>query len=404
MTILSSAYISLTGLLTFSKALDVISDNVANLSTPGFKAGDLFFNSLQAPEEFTGSGRESDAGVPGAGTTATGAGRRFAQGELRETGTPTHLAIDGAGFFVLRDAAGLVLTRAGQFELNLRGQLVDPATQRIVQGLDGAGGLVDITIDRFKTNPPTATSKVAFSGNLSVGSTTHTATRTIFDAEGTERILTFTFTNNTAVTPGSWLVNVKDAQNVNLLDGEIRFQGSGAPAAGFSTLQFNLPSANGTTSAVTLDFGTPGTFNGATSFSAGQTSTLQASSSDGFGIGRLTSFTFGEDGFLTLKYSNGQTEQGARVALASVPDPQELQSETGTVFVAREGQRIEFTAPGQGGLGRLAAANLELANVELSREFADIIILQRGFQASSQVLNISSQLIEDVYNNLSGRR
>lgn len=404
MTILSSAYISLTGLLTFSKALDVISDNVANLNTPGFKAGDLFFNSLQSAEGFSGTGGDAQTGIPGSGTTAIGAGRRFAQGEIRETGTASHLAIDGAGFFVLRDGTGLFLTRAGQFDLDVEGRMTDPTTQRFLQGIGANGALTDIVIDRLRTNPPQPTSSVSFSGNLSVGSTTHQATRTIFDAEGTERVLTFSFTNNTAVTPGSWLVKVTDAQNVELLSGEIRFQGSGAPAPGFNTLQLAVTSANGTPSTVTLNFGTPGTFDGATSFSAGQTSTLQASRSDGYGIGRLTDFSFGQDGVLTLKYSNGQTEQGIRVALASVPDPQELKSETGSIFVAREGQRIDFGVPGEGGLGRLAPKSLELANVELSREFADIIILQRGFQASSQVLNISSQLIEDVYNNLSGRR
>jgi flagellar hook protein FlgE len=55
-------------------------------------------------------------------------------------------------------------------------------------------------------------------------------------------------------------------------------------------------------------------------------------------------------------------------------------------------------------LGGIAARSLELANVDLSREFADIVILQRGFQANSQVLNISSQLIEDLYGKLSGRQ
>src|SRR5690349_9347817 len=142
MTILSSAYISLTGLLTFSKALDAVSDNVANLNTPGFKAGDLFFNSLQAPEGFGGFGDDGD--IPGSGAAVTGASRRFAQGELRETGTATHLAIDGAGFFVLSGEDGLVLTRAGQFEFDTEGRLVDPSSKRVVQGIDDSGGLFDI--------------------------------------------------------------------------------------------------------------------------------------------------------------------------------------------------------------------------------------------------------------------
>lgn len=403
MTILSSAYISLTGLLTFSKALDTVSDNVANLNTPGFKAADLFFSSLQANDGFAGLG-QGGGDIPGSGATVTGASRRFAQGELRETGTATHLAIDGAGFFVLRDADGLVLTRAGQFQLDDQGRLVDPTGERTVQGIDASGRLFDIVIDRLQTNPPRATSSVTFTGNLSVGSTTHSVTRNVFDAQGKEVALTFAFTNNTAVTPGSWLVKVTNPAGTELLNGEIRFQGSGAPAPGFNTLQVTLTSDNGTPSTVALNFGTPGAFDGATSFSAGSSSTLAASSSDGFGIGRLTEFTFDDKGVLTLKFSNGQTVTGPRVALASVPDPSQLKSETGSIFVAAEGQRIEFGRPGEGGLGRLAPRSVELANVELSREFADIIILQRGFQASSQVLNISSQLIEDVYNNLSGRR
>lgn len=401
MTSLTSAYTSMTGLLTYSRALDVIGDNVANLNTIGFKATDLMFESVP-PIGGAGheGGRSPNADVAGYGSIVTGTRRRFTQGEIRDTGVATNLAVSGDGFFVLKSSGKTFYTRNGQFDLDVDGNLVD-ANGKKVQGFL-AGTLQDVVIDRNKTNPPSATALVNFSGNLSLGSTTHSLDVKVFDADGTQRTLKATFTNSTSTSPGTWTVNLKDDNNVDLLNGQIKFEGAGTPSTGFSTLQFNLVSAGGTSKQITLDFGRPGTFDGATSFSGGTTSTLVVSKTDGYGVGRLNNFSFDERGLLTLQYSNGQKEESYRIALATFADPQLLVSGDGGLFRLDEGD-VQIGMASENGFGALKPQSVELANVELSREFADILILQRGFQASSQVLNVTSKMIEDIYNSVSGR-
>jgi flagellar hook protein FlgE len=404
MTALSSVYVSVTSLLSFSKALDTISNNVANLNTVGFKASDLYFSAIPGPPPSLydvpeGFGRD----VIGSGTTVSDAGRRFIQGELRETGSPAHFAVSGSGFFVLRDALGLLYSRAGQFQVDAAGHFVDPESGAFLQALSGSG-LQDLVIDPLAVFAPSPTTKVTFAGTLSTGSTTaQVKDVAIIDANGERRLFTLDFTNTSGTTiPGSttpltWNVSVKDASGNEVANGELRFLGSGTAVAGFDTIQFNVVGTGGRSTPVILDFS-------ATNSLSASSSTVQVSATDGFATGRLTHFAFDQNGASTLTFSNGQTRHGVQIALASFADPQLLESEDGTRFRAPAEMAPRLGAPGTGGLGTVVHRSVELANVELAREFADIIILQRGFQASSQILNVSSQLIEDIYNSVSGRQ
>lgn len=406
MTALTSAYISVTGLLSFSRALDVIGDNVANLNTVGFKATDVLFESLPSGEGSREDDRPAgDADVPGSGATVGGTRRRFTAGELRETGTATHLAVDGNGFFVLRDGAVQAYTRSGQFQLDVDGYLVDGAGRRVQSSQ--SGDLHDVRIDRNKTNPPTPTTLVNLAGTLSVGQQDGKYSMSnvkLFDADGLEKSVTIEFERSTSTAASIvWTVTVKSAEGTTLKTADIGFEGSGAPANALSTVKFNLPASGGRSSEVTLDFGQPGSQDGVRSLSAGTASTLQVRKSDGYGLGSLTDFSFDSKGLLTLRYSNGQTETAPRLALADFSDQQRLQSADGVVFTAAENVDVRIGLAGEGGFGSLRPRSLELANVELAREFADILILQRGFQASSQVLNVTSQMIEDIYNSVGGR-
>jgi len=402
MTILSSLNTSLTSLFTFSKSLDVISDNLANLNSAGFKANELLLRDLgnASPEGFSQNYAERGQGVEVTGTI-----RRFTQGELRQTGTDTHLAIDGSGFFAVMTPDGVRYTRAGQFQVDAEGKFVDAVSGAVLQRLADGSGVANLVINRTRTSPPQATKTVALSGNLSSGGTTHSINNVaVFDADGKNRNLSLVFTNQSTTTPGSWKVVVSDAQGSTLLEGEIRFQGTGAPAIGFNSLDIQLVSDSGARTTVTLGFGEPGTLDGATSFSSGTTSTLAVKSSDGFGLGTLAKFTIGRDGNFELEYSNGQKEAGPQVAIAQFDDPQQLRFVGGSQFEVPVGLKPTYVAPTTAGAGGLVSGSLELANVELTSEFAQILILQRGFQSSSQVLNVSSELIETLYNSVSGKR
>ncbi|MDM4772919.1 flagellar basal-body rod protein FlgF [Solimonas sp. SE-A11] len=410
MTALTSAYTSLTGLIAFSRALDIIGDNVANLNTVGFKATDLLFESLPPPEGSQNDSRPAaESEMPGGGAVVSGTRRRFTPGELRETGTATHVAINGDGFFVLNDGDRYLYTRNGQFQLDEDGNLQDASGTRNVQALVN-GVLQNVVIDSDKTNPASATKTVEFSGVLSVGqASTGTGTDAaqrftldavkVFDASGTQQTLKMEFTRAASNGINAWTVSVKDTAGLELLgtNKEIRFDGSGNPTTGFSSLTFKVKTSTGVESEVTLDF------KNANSFSAGTTSSLTVSKSDGYALGRLSSFSFDEKGKVTLQYSNGQKEDGQRLALATFSDPQVLETSDGGLFIAPEGTEFRLGMADEDGFGSIRPRSLELANVELAREFADILILQRGFQASSQVLNVTSKMIEDIYNSVSGR-
>ncbi|MDP3739820.1 MAG: flagellar hook-basal body complex protein, partial [Hyphomonadaceae bacterium] len=164
MTILSSLNTSLTSLFTFSKSLDVISDNLANLNSAGFKANELLLRDLgnASPESFSQSYAERGQGVEVTGTI-----RRFTQGELRQTGTDTHLAIDGSGFFAVMTPDGIRYTRAGQFQVDAEGKFVDAVSGAVLQRLSDGNDIANLVISRTRTSPPQATKTVALSGNLS---------------------------------------------------------------------------------------------------------------------------------------------------------------------------------------------------------------------------------------------
>ncbi|HUS24123.1 MAG TPA: flagellar hook-basal body complex protein, partial [Candidatus Binatia bacterium] len=221
----------------------------------------------------------------------------------------------------------------------------------------------------------------------------------VFDASGGERLLDVTFTRSVA-RAGAWQVRVADATGSEVASGEIRFGGSGAPEPGFSTLALRLPGASAD---VLLDFGTPGSLEGATSFSSGPTSTVQARQEDGYPAGVLAAARIDDRGQVVLQYANGQERRGMQLAIATVADERQLESQDGVLFRAARGVTPVFGRAGESGRGTVVAGSLELANVDLSREFAEIVILQRGFQASSQILNVCSQAVEDLYSRLPGR-
>ena len=154
---------------------------------------------------------------------------------------------------------------------------------------------------------------------------------------------------------------------------------------------------------ITLDIGDPGSFSGLTNFSGPTQSNLQVLSQDGAAAGSLTSATFDESGALRLTYSNGKTQSGPTLALAWFDDLQSLRISGGSVFVNDADQAPTLGTASQGAMGRIAAGRVELSNVELTEQFTDLIILQRGYQASSQITSVANEMIQQLLD-LDGKR
>lgn len=404
----STIYSALSGMLGFSKGLDVVSNNIANLNTPGFKSTELEFRDLFYRYAQGGGPQDGGRSQIGAGLDTGGTRTRFKEGEMRDSGNPLDVAIDGNGFLVLQPDNGeqlygrggaQVYTRAGQLEFGKDGLLVDRSTGFRVMGYAG-GALREISIGALRTSAPVATSLIRVTGNVSPGSASADLNSVaVIDGNGKSRTLAFKFTRDTADST-HWFVEARDENSQLLGTGEVRFNPNGSPAPEATKFSFSLaPDA----APITLDIGDPGTFSGLTNFSGPSQSNLQVLSQDGAAAGSLTSATFDESGALRLTYSNGKTQSGPTLALAWFDDLQSLRISGGSVFVNDADQAPTLGSASDGAMGRIAAGRVELSNVELTEQFTNLIILQRGYQASSQITSVANEMIQQLLD-LDGKR
>jgi len=393
-----SIYSAYTGLLSFSKALSVLSNNVSNMNTPGFKSSDVTFRDLFYQFSSSGGQTTQQRSQVGEGTNTSGTRINFAQGSPGSTGNPLDVAISGNGFFVLKDgAANTYYTRAGQFDVNSDGYLVDKTTGNRVQAIGGKSDLSDISLANLQTSAAKATGKITFVGNLSRGASSDQISNvTVYDGVGGSHTLSMTLTNNNSATTGSWLVQVQDENNNTIGNGEIRFNADGSPQTAYNTMTLSLAPTGVTASTITLDFGSAGGFSGATNFSGGTTSDLKMSTQDGHASGSLVATSFDTQGFLTLSYSNAQTAKGPQLALAWFNDLQALQQSGNELFTNPTREKALLGSANGQVMGTLTSNSVELSNVDLTQQFTDLVIIQRGYQSSSEVISVANQMIQQL--------
>jgi flagellar hook protein FlgE len=385
---LDSIHVGMTGLLEYAKGLRVIANNTANLDTPGYKSSTLQFADLFYASS-TSSGRTERQGY---GLNSAGTQLDFRQGDLRQTGNDFDLGVDGEGLFVLRDADGNTrYTRAGQFEFNQEGVFVNRTDGSKVVGLDAAGQRSEITLAGLQTAAGKPTTLVRFTGNLS--STVPDAAVNsvkVNDALGEEHVLSLKFTSAGVDQAGTWNVEVLDG-TTQVASGQLVFV-DGHPTAESAKLAISYQPAGRAASAITLDFSTD-----VTSFASGTLSTLAMAAQDGHGPGSLTQVSFDDSGTLVATYSNGDTVKGARLLLARFRTPDAVQQLGGNQFAEAGGLAWETGVAGAGAFGKLRAGVLEISNVDLSREFSDLVVMQRGYQASSQVISTANDMLQELF-------
>ncbi|WP_273047470.1 flagellar basal-body rod protein FlgF [Pseudoalteromonas sp.] len=384
----------LSGMLSFSRNLDTVSNNISNMNTPGFRGADTFYKSL--------SGGEQDAGT---GTQISGLGYRFTSGDIRQTGNATDVAISGQGFFTLLKEGNSYYSRAGQFAFNNDGILTDSVSGASVAAIDSKGNIGEFDISKLRVRAPKETTKVSLSGNLSSGATTHEVSGiTVFNKLGEEVNLTLKFTKSTTDS-SEWSVSVinNSASDAVLSTSNIKFGADGTPLAGQSSFSVAVPDSMGGTASVSFNLGDAGSFGQSTSTDTGTTSTLSGAVQDGSAVASLRSIDFKSDGSLSLTYTNGETQTGPALALAHFKDESVLRLAGGSLFEATSQSGMVIGKAGTGSLGTIQGKSIELSNVDLSREFADMIVIQRGYQASSRLLNVSNQLLEQLYESTRGR-
>jgi flagellar hook protein FlgE len=391
--VIDSIYIGTSGLQTFSEGLKVIGNNVANMNTAGFKATTSVFANLYSANSQNGSGQPGGQSTQfGGGVTLARTAIDFSAGELRETDNPLDLYVGGEGFFITRDkdSTELIYTRAGQFEFDKDGHLVVSGTERQVIGLSSTGEHIPVTLDGLRINAPKATETVTMTGNLSSSATDFSVSSvTVIDAAGGEHSLTLKFTPKTDATT-TWTVQVLDG-TTEVGTGEIQFSGN-QPVAGSDSFSITYTPTGVAASTVKFDFST-----NVTSYDTGTSSTLAVSSSDGYAVGTLSKATFDKGGTLTLTYSNGKTATGAKVALALFDSTERLKAQGNSGFTYSGHEGIRVGAANQNGFGSIGSSQVEGSNVDLASEFSDLIIAQRGYQASSRIVSTASEMLQDLF-------
>ena len=381
-----SIYIGLSGLSAYSQGLKTVSNNVSNLNTSGFKASDVTFSDVYGAGSVGGLQYGSNLAGQGHGVSLSDISINFAQGELRQTGRDLDLAIDGSGFFVLLDGDQTYYTRTGSFLVNDDGDVVLAGTDFKLAVLDEAGRPVSLNIDQSRTNPPAATTRIEFSDNLSSTATEHTlADLRVYDARGEEALWTVKFSREETVFD-EWTVTVTDEDGNEVATDTLKFIG-GIVDPTTTTLTVS----DGTRS-VELDFS-----GGVTSFSSGTISTLRAADVDGHPTGTIASLTVNEAGELELTYTNEETDILGAIALADFRDPQRLEQRSGGLFVQKGYGQVQYLAASDSRVGSILSGQLEASNVDLGAQFGDLILIQRGFQASSQVISISNDMIQQLF-------
>jgi flagellar hook protein FlgE len=427
---LTSLYTGVSGINAHMDLMSVVGNNIANMNTYGFKGSRAYFADIinqslsgVSGSEQVGLGVSMDAVVP-----------NFTQGAFETTENPLDLAIDGSGFFMLKNSEnGSLYTRAGQFRLDKDGSIVDQ-NGLFLQGyqVDSRGNVLDSIGNLQVTStsyPPELTQEATIQANLQsnedilvdpfdvqdLDNTTNFSTSvTVYDSLGNGHAVNLCFRKAQELPAGSeweWYAVVgadsaaSGVQEVGA-QGTLQFTPSGAldseGAITYPSGGFNFAGGPAQNQTINFDFGNSLSENGSgldgiTQF--GAPSAVYSLHQDGFESGVLQGVSIGENGVLTGAFSNGMTRAVGQVALANFPSPTGLNSVGQMLYgeSVESGQAVVGRA-GKEGIGMVRASTLELSNVDIATEFVRMIMAQRGFQANSKVITTTDEVLSELVN------
>ncbi|WP_447726056.1 flagellar hook-basal body complex protein [Sphingomonas koreensis] len=383
-------YVGLSGLNAYSNGLKQVSNNVTNLNTSGFKGQTVTFENYAGRSDQGGLSFSREGQASGGGVGVGKSQIDLRQGELRQTDRDLDLTVDGSGFLVLFDGSEMLYATTGSFSIDKEGFIVLSGTNYRLATLDSSNQPVALSIDVSRTSAPKATTTVKFANNLSSTATAPFSVSNIkvHDASGTTHVWKASFEKDTAAGTGNWKLTVTNDKGATVATKSLKFvNGVMDP----TTAQLTIADTTSGLS-VSFDFSV-----GVTSYSGGEVSTLSAASVDGYPTGALTSVGVNAQGQIELGYSNEQKVQLGAVAIADFRDPQVLEQRGAGLFGKIGNSPVEFMASADPRVGQVVGRRLEASNVDLSRQFGDLILIQRGFQASSQIVSVSNDMIQQLF-------
>lgn len=425
-----SLYSAVTGLKTHQYKMDVIANNIANINTVGFKRSSVNFSgsfsqtlgSATAASEDTGRGGQNASQI-GLGVGVGSISTIMTQGSAQTTSNGNDLMINGDGFFIVKDSSGYYFTRAGAFEVDAAGNLVDangyivcgwqaeddeenPGSQKIVQDV-----VTPINIyDGDKTySPASATTAIKVDGNINLATNPEQIiTLSFYDSVGNSYTINATLAFNSADGENKWelslseevLVNGSEKLTVNFQEGQekfsITFKDGVIEKPEDAVFKFKLDLQdnpyNSTFEEISVDFSE------LTQFSS--TVTASSTTLDGNTAGTMSGYSIDSNGVITATYSNGNTKLLGQIVLANFSNPAGLESVGNNLFASTTNSGdFDLVGVEAGALGStLLSGTLEMSNVDISYEFAEMITTQRGFQASSKLITVGDEMIQTLVN------
>lgn len=411
---LRAMFSGVTGLKNHQLRMDQIGNNISNVNTIGYKSSRVTFQEAIS-QTLSGGGRPSGDSLGtnpqqiGLGSEVASVDTNMSQGNLKNTGNNTDLAIQGDSMFVVSNGSESFYTRNGNFQVDAEGRLTLASNGMIVQGKNATDGTLnktigDIEIPLGKQASASATSEMELGGNLDADAATgdtRKSSMTVYDSLGNEHELTVTF-EKTGNNAWDYTFSFGGSETINSGgSGSLAFNDDGTLDEAGSTinnpLDFDPGGGASAGQQITMDFGSDGGLDGVSQFSGSMSAVFE--SQDGNTTGKLKGFTIDSNGVITGKFTNSTNETLGKIALADFANPEGLSRQGESLYSesANSGAAKVGFADGTAS-SQITAGTLELSNVDLSEQFTNMISTQRGFQANSRVVTTADEMLRELVN------
>jgi flagellar hook protein FlgE len=404
---------ALSALNAHSTGIDVVGNNLANLNTPGFKASVVSFYDLVTQSLGAGLG-ETQVGF---GVARPNTIRQFTQGAIKSSTGDLDVAIQGDGFLVVREKSGAtVYSRGGNLQVDKAGNLLTSTGQR-VQGWTSVDGVLstntppgDIVVPVGTLKEPVATTELSFDINLDASASagppadTFVASIEVFDSLGVSHVVSATFTKS--ATPNAWTYSLAfpasdTSAPVAPVTGTITFNSEGqmvdpAAAGPFPSLAVAGLSSGAADMSITWNLYNRQTPR-LTQYS--QASAVSANQQNGSSTAQLVRVGIGTGGLVLAQFSNGVQTVVGQLAMASIRNPESLLAVGNNSYgLSARSALPAIGTPASGGRGQVLGGAIEHSTVDIAREFTNLIVLQRGYQANAKVITTVDELSQETIN------
>jgi len=399
--------IALSGINAASADLNTTAHNIANANTSGFKQSRTEFADVYAAGEFGLSSLNQGSGVRVAAVS-----QQFTQGTINFTENPLDLAINGEGFFTVSQGGALGYTRAGEFQIDRDGYVVNASGQNLQvfppvgTGGFATGGLESLQLSSTE-NPPRASGELTVSVNLPANadvpavspldpsdpdSYNHTTSMTVYDSLGAAHTASFFYTKD--ATANTWNVQAYVDGTAVGSPQQLAYDTSGqlvSPAGGALT----LPAHSVSTGAADLNL----TIDVAETSQYGESFSVNNLSQDGYTTGRLSGLEVTDEGIVQARFTNGQATQLGQLAIANFNNVQGLQSQGDNFWTETYASgEARMGVAGSSDLGLIQSGALEASNVDLTEQLVKMITAQRSFQANAQTISAADTITQTIIN------